>query len=113
MKPRKAQSVASSLKRKGFRPQERDHTFYRFFAYGRRTPILTKISHGASECSRSLLSQMAKQLHLSSDEFARMLNCPMKSEEYVRLLCERGILDPEEILQTAIHEVASTQEEDH
>jgi hypothetical protein len=56
---------------------------------------------------------MAKQLHLSSDEFARMLNCPMKSEEYVRLLCERGILDPEEILQTAIHEVASTQEEDH
>lgn len=113
MRPRKAERIARSLKHKGFKPEERDHTFYRFFVHGKRTDVRTKISHGARECSTSLLAQMARQVHLDSRELAGLLDCPLGKDDYVRILCSKGIIDPDEIpRQLTIEQTAVTKEKD-
>jgi predicted RNA binding protein YcfA (HicA-like mRNA interferase family) len=90
--PRSAREVAANLERKGFVPDEGDHTFFRLFVGGKNTGIRTKISHGVKEIHDGLLSQMAKQTKLVKKEFLELVDCPMSEERYRELLCERGHL---------------------
>lgn len=105
---RKAHRVSASLLRKGFKAEGKDHIFFTFFAFGKRTAITTKISLGAVECGPYHLREMAKQLHLTRDQFTDLLNCHLKMEDYARILCERGILDYREIPQLSLNDVAAT-----
>jgi len=52
--PRGARDIASNLQRKGFVPDEGNHTFYRLFVDGKNTGIRTKISHGREGNSRRI-----------------------------------------------------------
>lgn len=90
--PRDAKDVAANLKRKGFTPDDGDHTFYRLFVGGKNTGIRTKISHGEKEIHDGLLGQMAKQTKLVKKEFLELVDCPMTLERYVELLRERDHL---------------------
>jgi predicted RNA binding protein YcfA (HicA-like mRNA interferase family) len=90
--PRGARDIASNLQRKGFVPDEGDHTFYRLFVDGKNTGIRTKISHGEKEIHDGLLAQMAKQARLVKKEFLELVDCPMSDARYLELLRERGHL---------------------
>ena len=90
--PRDAREVAANLKRKGFTPDDGDHTFYRLFVDGKNTGIRTKISHGEKEIHDGLLGQMAKQTKLVKKEFLELVDCPMTLERYLELLRERDHL---------------------
>jgi len=90
--PRDAKQVAANLKRKGFTPDEGDHTFYRLFVDGKNTGIRTKISHGEKEIHDGLLGQMAKQTKLVKKEFLELVDCPLTLDQYLELLRERDHL---------------------
>ncbi len=92
MKPRKARDVSSGLERKGFRGQQRDHTFYILWVNETETSVRTKISHGCTELSPSILGQMAKELHLTAKEFEQLVDCLLSTERLVSLLKTRGYL---------------------
>jgi hypothetical protein len=54
---------------------------------------------------------MAKQVHLSADQFAQLLDCPLTVDDYIRILVAKGILGPDEIpRQLAIDETAAGRE---
>lgn len=59
---------------KGFRPREGDHTFLVLFINGEETTIRTKISHGETEISDSLICKMARQINLEIVNFAILLH---------------------------------------
>lgn len=91
----KTKQICSSLKKKGFKPEESHHTFYWLYLDGQQTHIKTKISHGSGyeEYGDQLLSAMRKQLQLNSmGELQDLLMCPMSQEKYIRLLKERNKL---------------------
>ena len=83
----------SALNKKGFRLERstKDDVFY-LYVNDARTSIHTKISHGASEDIGNPLMKMIKtQLCLDSKEIEQFIDCPMKHEDYVNALKERGI----------------------
>jgi len=90
--PRKAKDVSANLVRKGFQQHEGDHAFFRLYVGGKKTRIGTKISHGEKEIHDGLLAQMARDAKLVKGEFLDLVDCPMSTEQYVRLLRERGHL---------------------
>ncbi len=70
-----------------------NHRFY--FLYddsGKRTSVRTKVSHNQQEINDYLANCMKKQLHLSKDEFNDLVKCPLKYEQYLRLLKDRRVL---------------------
>lgn len=38
-----------------------------------------------------LIDKMKKQLHLSKKDFARLIECPLKYDEYVKILKEANV----------------------
>jgi len=90
MKPRKTKELDTVLRKKGFIPLERNHTYYFLCDENKKTGIFTKLSHGMKEYSRDLLSQMAKQLSLSNTEFEQLLDCPINHEGLIKLLREKN-----------------------
>lgn len=86
----KTDKISSSLLRKGVIARESHHTYYILFVDGKKTSIRTRISHGSKKYGRNLLSTMRRQLGLDCmDELKDLINCPMSSSDYVRLLVER------------------------
>lgn len=92
--PLKARDVEGALTSKGFKPAERDHTFYFFYQGGKKTPIRTKISHGEREISDTNCSLMARQMHLSGPQFRDFVDCTIKEPEYLALMIQGGHLRP-------------------
>lgn len=84
--------VASSLRRKGFKEQRDGH--HVTYTYMRRdgdpTPVHTYMSHGSgsADIGATLISSMARQCRLSKNDFIRLVNCPMKREEYERKISD-------------------------
>ncbi|MGL4514888.1 MAG: type II toxin-antitoxin system HicA family toxin [Lacipirellulaceae bacterium] len=90
--PRDAKQVSAALMKKGFVPDEGDHTYYRLFVGGKNTGIRTKISHGEKEIHDGLLAQMARQTKLVRRDFLKLVDCPLSEAEYLELLQENGHL---------------------
>lgn len=89
----KSTQVEKALLKKGFKREPGDHRFY--FLYddsGKRTSVRTKVSHNQQEINDYLANCMKKQLHLSKDEFNDLVKCPLKYEQYLRLLKDRRVL---------------------
>ena len=56
----KTRDIAKALGKKGFECRDSHHRMFYFCLDGKRSSINTKISHGASEYSGSLLAMMAR-----------------------------------------------------
>lgn len=86
--------VESSLVKKGFVRDDRDHRFYRLVHEGKTTGIFTMTSHGTGykRLGDDLVSKMAKQLKLKTKEFVDLVECPLTAEAYIALLLERDAL---------------------
>jgi hypothetical protein len=82
----------AAFRRKGFiRDISGDHFWYLFpNQNGLGILTQTKISHGmmGSTLSASLINKMARQLHLTKNQFLDFIDCRMSEKEY-RTLAER------------------------
>jgi len=90
MKPQKTKDLDTLFKKKGFLPQERDHTYYLLYYKNKKTSVFTKISHGLREYGDKLLSQMAKELSLTNSEFEDLVGCPLTYDKLIEKLIERN-----------------------
>ena len=91
----KRKDIISSLMRKGFSLHEGgSHTILLFEHREARTAINTILSRGAKDIGKNLKSQMARQIHLSSGDFARLVECELSYEGFVEVLRTKGVLKP-------------------
>ena len=92
---RSGRKIDSALQKKGFlRDSDADHVHY-FFLHGNgdHTQIKTKMSHGmgGSTLSAKLISDMAKQLHLTKKQFLDLIDCPLDEEGYRQVLRDASV----------------------
>ena len=94
--PRKQNDVERSLKTKGFKQREGDHSYFNYYSTtGKETAIFTKTSHGAREIDDSLLGRMARQCKLSRADFDRLVDCPLDRDSYeIKLIEQKAIEAP-------------------
>jgi len=90
MTTRAARDLQKALTSKGFRCAKTHHEMYWLFAHGKKTSIRTRISHGQKEYDTRLLGQMARQVGLTREEFADLIDCPLEEQPYLELLIKRG-----------------------
>jgi predicted RNA binding protein YcfA (HicA-like mRNA interferase family) len=88
LKPRVIQNGLTS---KGFQVSTGDHRFLIFYHNGLKTSVRTMLSHSSRDIGDPLIHKMAKQVHLSKNEFLDLLNCPMSRDRYIARLHEAGI----------------------
>ncbi len=88
--PKPAREVMASLKQKGFRKKENDHSFFHLWVAEKKTTIYTKVSHGEKEIHDRLLGMMARQLKLSSKQFRDLVECPFTADQLVEHLRNGG-----------------------
>lgn len=91
LKPR---VVISALTSKGFRESEGDHRYLTLYVNGVKQSIWTKVSRGSRKSiGEGLIHQMARQTKLDKPQFLKLVQCPMKSDEYLEILRGKGYLD--------------------
>jgi hypothetical protein len=78
---RKGRDIDAALRSKGFRRDRTGDHIYYFFG---DSNISTKISHGmlGSSLDAGLISKMARQLHLTKDQFLELIDCTLDEEEF-------------------------------
>jgi predicted RNA binding protein YcfA (HicA-like mRNA interferase family) len=92
---KKARDVQSALSRKGFvEYSKRDHRYYFLHYNGKKTSIYTKISHTSSDINSNLISKMARQVRLKSEEFDSLVDCGLDRDGYLTILIKNKILTP-------------------
>jgi hypothetical protein len=92
---RDQRTLEAALEDKGFRKREGDHHHYVYWGLDHKKSMAkTKTSHGGrgATISANLFSQMAKQVHLSTQEFADLVDCPLSRQQYDQLLRKRNAL---------------------
>ena len=92
MKPRKRDEIERALCKKGFVLNHSHHDMLFFYKGEKKTKIYTRLSHGISEYSKSLMSKMKRQLKLSSDELDMLIDCPLTKEMLLEIYIERGMV---------------------
>ena len=84
-------AIRKSLVKKGFIEEKKTkHLRYRYFHKDIRTRIHTTVSRGSDnyDISDSLLSEMAKQIHLSVSDFRKLIECSISEHDYYNLVKE-------------------------
>jgi hypothetical protein len=90
-----AHRLSSALVSKGFeRVEASHHTMFWLMVRGTRRGIRTRISHGQRKADDWLLSEVARELHLSKRELLQLIECQISGDDYARLMIERGYLRP-------------------
>ena len=89
---RKSREIKEGLIKKGFLPEQRDHTYLFLHVEGRKSSVRTKVSHGSKEYGSNLLSMVARQLHLTATQLDDFLDCPLSFDDYIGLLEKKRIL---------------------
>ena len=87
-----ASLLVGALLRKGFEKAQTHHTMLWFTVQGRRTSIHTWVSHGQRKLDDRLLRLIAKELHLSTVELLKFVECEMSYEDYRRRMVDEGYL---------------------
>jgi hypothetical protein len=82
--------IINVLLQKGFARDQSHHTMLRLVVAGRKTRIHTWFSHGRRKADDWLLSQIARELHLSKRELFSLLECRIGKEEYAMIMSARG-----------------------
>ena len=93
----KYRDAKSSLLQKGFRDEKRDHHYFFFYFEGRKTSAYTYFSYGSEsqEVENNLLQTRARQLKLDKSQQVRdLFSCPLDYQEYVVILRQKNIIDP-------------------
>ena len=88
-KIRKGRDIDAALCKKGFlREIDGNHLWYSLTD----TKVKTKISHGmmGRDIGPELLGLMAKQLHLTKQQFLDLIDCPLDEEGYRQVLRDAG-----------------------
>ena len=86
---RSGRSIDAALRKKGFvRSVDSDHVVYRLFSIHGELLARTKISHGmmGSSINVHLISVMARQLHLTKNQFLELIECSLDEEGYRDIL---------------------------
>ncbi|MDX9720999.1 MAG: type II toxin-antitoxin system HicA family toxin [Myxococcota bacterium] len=93
MANRRQRDVEAGLRKKGFEQRTNDHQFFVYYRASdhKKTSIRTKTSHGGKDLGPSLLSLMARQCHVSQDQFLELVDCPLDQTEYEVLLRAAGL----------------------
>jgi len=97
--PRSKSKVESALLKKGFQGSERDHHYFIYFTQqGKETAVKTKTSHTKKmkDIPDNILGLMAKQCHLSKQQFLDLIDCPLTQKDYEEILDKKGILNPKD-----------------
>ena len=93
---RSGRNIDSALVKKGFqRVRDGDHVRYRFYVPGNDNPLArTKISHGMQghAIGTKLLSEMARQIHLTKAQFLELIDCTLDEATYKNILREKGFV---------------------
>lgn len=87
--------IEKALKKKGFKSEERDHTFWYFHYNGKKTSIFTFTSHGSGHKTYSgrLIGYLKRQLKFnSSNELRKFVQCPISEEKYIEILKSQGVI---------------------
>lgn len=95
MGTRKRTEVERVLQQKGFAVHGGDHERFQYTSLeGKKTPIWTKVSRGSGhkDIATPNLSKMAKQCHLTNEQFDDLLDCPLSREKYEFILLEKEII---------------------
>jgi hypothetical protein len=89
---RKNYNIANSLQKKGFEEKQSSHTRLIYYIDGKKTSIVTFISHGKKEISDELMHKMARQINLSYKQFCDVVDCPMTKEALREFYLDEGIV---------------------
>lgn len=77
--------LESAFRNKGFRLHNSHHRMWRFYTVdGKRTRIKTKTSHGGragDEVGAHIISSICRNLHLTHEQFAELVECSLGHEE--------------------------------
>ena len=94
-KMRAKQDVEKALVAKGFNCEKTDHNYFIYHTTdGKKSRIKTKTSfgHKPKDIAGDLLSAMARQCKLSTDQFLQLVDCPLSRDLYEGLLSQGGHL---------------------
>ena len=90
----KRQEIEKGLVRKGFVREDTHHRYFRLLLKGKDTGVYTYTSHGTKyqTYKEPLLRRMKDQLKLNSlRQLKDLVDCPMNTDQYVKLLTQKGI----------------------
>ncbi len=65
---------------------------YGWLLYEGRKILRVHYSHGKGSLPGKISDKIRSQLRLSSDEFKRLISCPLTMEGYISLLDKKGLL---------------------
>lgn len=88
----KTRVIENSLINKGFILKQSHHKKYTLYINGKRTSIYTFISHGIKEYGDILLNKIKKQLHISREQLDKLIECPLKEEDLIKILDEKNLI---------------------
>lgn len=95
--PLKVRDIEKNLMKKGFRKHDTHHRQFTYYtADGRKTDLLTRLSHSHKEISDNLVALMARQVGLSTRDFRDLAQCPLDQAGYEEKLVSEGILPDDE-----------------
>ncbi len=89
----KKDMVVQNLMKKDFKQKEGDHLYLHYHTMdGKKTTIRTKVSHGnrGSDITSSLVSAMARQCQLTTQQFKQLAECTISQQQYEQLLTVNG-----------------------
>jgi len=85
----RTREIKQALLSKGFRQKNTDHEVYRLYVDDKKTSVHTSLSFGSKEYGDNLLGLVARQVRLKKRELEVFIECPLSSQEYIRLLVQR------------------------
>lgn len=84
-----ASQVEQSLRRKGFRQDERRHHRFILYYNGKKQCVNTSTSHNRQEINDQLVNYMKGQMRLSKAEFCDFVECSLTFDKYIELLKQK------------------------
>ncbi len=88
----KSREVEQALKKKGFKKEPGDHNYFILYVNGVRTSVQTHTSHNGQDINSYLFNQMKKQVHLDTNDFINLIECPLSKEKYIEILKDKNII---------------------
>jgi len=93
--------MLSNLPKKGFvKNASGDHIFFYHEFNGKKTGIITKISHTPKmkDITNDIINAIKKQLNLDTNKQVKeLIECPMDQNEYLKILADKNIIDKKEL----------------
>jgi hypothetical protein len=85
--------LKAALLKKGFRQDNRHHTYYWLYDGEKKTSVKTAISHGLKEYGDNLLSKVKKQLFLDTKtQLLELVACPLNQQGYLAILVRKRVV---------------------